>query len=576
MPQLTARRFHTAILAWLVGSALLGIVIAVLTWQFLVLSHHEDDVQQDFGVLTHLDIMADELALARSSADRYLITGAERHRQQFEYHHETAARELTALQTAVTAGSGHDVADLMSALATDVENALADWQDLVDLRSAKGFEAVHAALAENPNTGSYQEAVKSVRTLFTVYLDALQEHGAENTVRSENLTLALSVAAALNLSLIVLTALVTGRQARRTSQALSNLDEHVAEADLINRFGGALQACRSMEDAQPVVRHFLGRFFPGASGCLMVIRASRNAMQVVGTWGQTPPGTIGESHDPADCWALRQGRVHEVPDPGDGLNCPHTGETPPGPYLCVPMLAQGESVGVLTLTTPDRQRHDAVVGASRRLLETVAGQVGSAVASLQLRESLRWQSIRDALTGLYNRRYLEETLSREQGRAEREGHSIGLLLLDLDHFKSMNDKHGHSAGDQVLKRVGELLRAQVRGSDIACRYGGEEMLVVLLGATLEQAKRRAEGLRRAISGLAIEHGGQLLPTVTASLGVAVFPEHGNNWEDVLAKADEALYRAKASGRDRVEIAGTEHNPVAEPSTRELSTRDETE
>jgi diguanylate cyclase (GGDEF)-like protein len=160
-------------------------------------------------------------------------------------------------------------------------------------------------------------------------------------------------------------------------------------------------------------------------------------------------------------------------------------------------------------------------------------------------------SMRDPLTGLFNRRYLEETVSRELPRARREGHSIGVILVDLDHFKRLNDTHGHNAGDHVLARMGELLRNMTRGSDIACRLGGEEFAVVLPGAGIDVARKRAEQLREAVEALALEFEGKPLGPITMSAGVAALQPHQQNWTQVMRNADAALYAAKQAGRNRV-------------------------
>jgi diguanylate cyclase (GGDEF)-like protein len=174
------------------------------------------------------------------------------------------------------------------------------------------------------------------------------------------------------------------------------------------------------------------------------------------------------------------------------------------------------------------------------------------ISGLRLRlEALREQSVRDPLTGLFNRRYMEESLEREFHLAHRYGTTVGIILCDIDDFKRFNDTFGHAAGDLILERVGNLIHAFTRKSDTACRYGGEELVVIMPRANLEAACRRAEHLRQTVKQLQIEHHDQPLGVVTLSAGVAVFPEHGESSSSVMRAADAALYRAKAQGRDRV-------------------------
>ena len=168
---------------------------------------------------------------------------------------------------------------------------------------------------------------------------------------------------------------------------------------------------------------------------------------------------------------------------------------------------------------------------------------------------LREESVRDVLTGLFNRRYLEETLAREVKRAAREAYSLGVIMIDIDHFKKINDTHGHAAGDAFLKELGKFLKEQIRQYDIACRFGGEEFVLMLPEISLDLAKERAESMREKAKRLRVQYKDHTLDPVTISLGVAVFPEHGSTGEAVLKAADEALYKAKREGRDRVVAAG---------------------
>ena len=187
----------------------------------------------------------------------------------------------------------------------------------------------------------------------------------------------------------------------------------------------------------------------------------------------------------------------------------------------------------------------------RQLAEVLAKQVALALGNLKLKESLKNQSICDPLTGLFNRRYMEESLEREFSRANRNKSSVAIVMMDLDHFKRFNDTFGHQAGDTLLRALGDLLKRNTRGQDIACRYGGEEFALVLTDSTLDGAFKRAEILRQQVKQLSVEYDGQLLGAVSVSMGVALFPEHGSTMGDVLRASDQALYCAKREGRDRV-------------------------
>jgi diguanylate cyclase (GGDEF)-like protein/PAS domain S-box-containing protein len=173
----------------------------------------------------------------------------------------------------------------------------------------------------------------------------------------------------------------------------------------------------------------------------------------------------------------------------------------------------------------------------------------------QTNQRLQQQAIRDPLTGLYNRRYLDETLPREIRRAARQRQPVGVMMLDIDHFKAVNDRYGHAAGDTMLRTLGAFLSTHTRGEDIACRYGGEEFTLVLPGASLDDTRQRAEDIRAGVQRLEVDHAGQRLAPVTVSLGVAVVANEWGTAELLIRAADQALYQAKRAGRNRVVVAG---------------------
>jgi len=245
--------------------------------------------------------------------------------------------------------------------------------------------------------------------------------------------------------------------------------------------------------------------------------------------------------------------MYEVSDPPLRILCLHV--TLPQPYLCLPMMAHGEVLALLHVhPTSGTAMRLTTTETQRSLLRVFAEYLALALSNLKLRDTLRQQSIRDPLTGLFNRRYLEETLALEIERAKRQEGPFSVMMLDLDHFKHFNDTYGHEAGDTVLEVLGGLLQRQVRGGDIACRYGGEEFALLLPGAALEAAHKRAEQLCAGVRTLALDYKGQSLGPLTVSVGVATFPNHGESAGLVLHAADTALYQAKHEGRDRVAVA----------------------
>ena len=338
---------------------------------------------------------------------------------------------------------------------------------------------------------------------------------------------------------------------------ISELERRTREIGLLNELGDLLQSCLGVEDAYAVIKQSGPRLFPEESGVLYLISASRNQVEAVATWGVSPAEPAAAVFAPDDCWALRRGQPHVVEGGGTGLRCQHLADPGPAAYMCVPMVAQGETVGVLHLQVTDEPPDAADLHLSvvqQQLARTVADSIALALANLKLRETLRQRSIRDPVTGLFNRRYLEETLEREIRRAARGERPVAIIMLDLDHFKRFNDNFGHDGGDALLRELGTFLWTHIRQEDIACRYGGEEFTLVLPDSSLEIARQRAEYLREEVKHLNVRHNGQPLGVVSLSLGVAVFPDHGLTGQVVLKAADVALYLAKREGRDRVVIA----------------------
>ncbi|HEY7461410.1 MAG TPA: diguanylate cyclase [Gemmatimonadota bacterium] len=338
---------------------------------------------------------------------------------------------------------------------------------------------------------------------------------------------------------------------------VSQLERRTRQITLLSEMADLLQSCQRPEEAYSVITLSAQQLFPSFSGAICMFTHSRNVVESVSCWG---PGTTGERvFHPDDCWALRRGTVHAVDDPRADLICEHVSRPVTGGYLCVPMMAQGQALGMLHLAAGPQpgglgDRGEGKSETTRKLATAVAEQVALAVANMRLRETLRNQAIRDPLTGLFNRRYMEESLEREIHRAARRQSSLGVVMLDLDRFKGFNDAFGHAAGDTLLRELGAFMRGHLRGEDIACRYGGEEFTLILPDADLEQTRMRAEQLRHGVRHLAIQHHGQTLAAITLSLGVAAYPEHGTSSDEILSAADAALYAAKAEGRDRVTVA----------------------
>jgi diguanylate cyclase (GGDEF)-like protein len=359
---------------------------------------------------------------------------------------------------------------------------------------------------------------------------------------------------------------------QEVGRLLADARRQTAEITQISELGSLLQACTSREEVFRLMPERMRRLFPGASGSIALLSASRNRVGSVAKWGICPADQI---FAPEECWALRRGRIHACPGGRSDARCPHLlGE---GPSVCIPLIANGDAIGMLSIQdddpphpVPDPEVDSSAFARRRHLAGTVAEQIAVAIANLNLRESLRLQAVRDPLTGLYNRRYMQEFLDRELHSARRKHRPLAVMMLDLDHFKRYNDSFGHSTGDQALANVGEMLLRSVRAEDIACRYGGEEFILILPECSLLQATVRAEEICKRLREHCTQPGHQA-SDLTFSIGVAAFDETTDRVDLLLKFADDALYDAKRAGRDRVvaarpasalpELNFTDGNPV---------------
>jgi diguanylate cyclase (GGDEF)-like protein/PAS domain S-box-containing protein len=326
-------------------------------------------------------------------------------------------------------------------------------------------------------------------------------------------------------------------------------ERHDAWMVALNRMNERLLSCETRPEAYAIVARAAGRLFAGASGALAVCgEDTASDLRVVATWGD--PGALPATFPLDHCWALQRGEVHEVMEPARSVLCRHLTDPRPPPHLCVPLLVRGETLGLLHVSSP-AELTAAPFGDLRTLAVTVSESVKLVLSNLRLQETLREQSIRDPLTGLFNRRYLDEALPRELQLSRRRDEPLAVALLDLDHFKRFNDAYGHEAGEAVLRAVGALLVGSVRDGDLVCRYGGEELTLILPGAGLDAARARLDGLRQTIMQTRVLYQGGDLPTLTVSIGVTVAGAQETDAAALLARADAALYRAKEAGRNRV-------------------------
>jgi len=339
---------------------------------------------------------------------------------------------------------------------------------------------------------------------------------------------------------------------------LAELDRLHREGMLLAEMASFLQACEEEAEAFAILSEFGGLLLPGASGRFFEFVEGK-VLERKEAWGEEASVLRFPS---SECWALRRSQPHLSRGDGAGVSCSHLHLRSGESAICTPVMTRDGTLGLLTLRGNRSgeagqgmaARGAGLDGAVGMLLRSVAERFGSALANIRLRRHLRDESIRDPLTGLFNRRFLDEVLSWELPRAERNGEPLSIVLADIDHFKSFNDEHGHDAGDLALCHVARTLLRAVRGEDIVCRYGGEEFVLLLGSTSLGNGLARAEAIREGIASSEILLPNGATRSIGLSLGVATFPDHGGCAADLLKRADEALYRAKEGGRNRVEAA----------------------
>ena len=500
-----------------------------------------------------------DLQLAEMDARSYGLTGRDiafqqywRHIAAVEHHAAQLAEQIAdnPLQVAAV----RQLKTAIGARRTQFEQILGDYR-------AHGAAAAHAdviALVSQP--------AQPVHALAEAMLDheamLLAQREKTSDRYGKRVTIIAAIALAGCLTLLLAALVNSGIERRRRHRGELELERnalhlHHALRDAnrasetlrrLSTLAELLQNCRDLDEAINVIERALPPLLPDVSGALALINASRNIVEARMHWGVRGSDLGGAIFAPDDCWALRRSQPHPGDDDHTAPVCPHltqAGDTADH-TLCLPLNSQGQVLGVLSLCAP------AVIAPdTRRLAVTAADQLALALANLQLQASLRTQSIRDPLTNLFNRRYLEASLPRELLRAERRKGGLSVLMFDLDHFKRYNDTQGHDAGDALLGAFGALLAQSSRGEDMPCRFGGEEFTLVLTDADHAKARERADAIRKATAELVVHYRAGTLPPATVSIGVASYPEHGATPEALLRMADQALYRAKQLGRNVV-------------------------
>lgn len=351
--------------------------------------------------------------------------------------------------------------------------------------------------------------------------------------------------------LLFMAFVIDSRYRRREHKAKQELENANREIGLIASLMQQLQGCNEEKQIFTLLKKIMGELFPGTNGGFYMLNTQGTELSCMGVWGNplSIPGMF-KSHS---CFAIQECQMRCVSHSSKSdARCDHAASSQKS-YICMPLLNRGQRIGSIYLEAASEEDFsESLIKHYTKLLTSVADTISLTVSNLRLKDSLKDLSIRDPLTGLYNRRYMEEGLEREIDRARRIGRSIAVVLLDVDHFKKINDQYGHEAGDIVLKHVADLMKDFRSGSDIVCRFGGEEFVLILPDMSPQNLSDRMNTLKHNIEKMKITYRGEQLPVTTASIGIACFPEDGMDRDALLRSADLAMYRAKQNGRNRIE------------------------
>jgi diguanylate cyclase (GGDEF)-like protein len=477
-------------------------------------------------------------ALSRTDASAAHVIGGDRNAMSEYFRNAEDLRQLRPVTF-----------DLIGGVTPALDKLLLDWGEATTLSVDGHTDHARELLTERQTNVTLDTVADAAANAVA---DADSQFGAHEQ-RIQFFTLVVLLLQVLSGTLAIAAMFFAFRSSAREafgrSAALKSADTSREQVARLFEMADVLQSATDYGDANQVLKATAAELLPGFGGALYVFNNSRDRLVLSTHWGGRDGEGQHESIPPDQCWALKRGKPHLNRAAGSKLCCEHHhGE---GTVLEIPMIARGEIMGLFQLFA-DGEDAEARLEGVTGLASAIADGMSLALANMGLREKLRNQALRDPLTGLYNRRYMEDCLQRFVRLADRENREVSVVMVDLDHFKKLNDEHGHAFGDAVLRDTAMAIVGGLRETDVVCRYGGEELVVILPDCNLDRAEDKAEVLRLRVEALSQIHGA----AISASFGVAAVPYTSSGVTDLLSAADAALYRAKQAGRNQVVCAPT--------------------
>ena len=551
-----------------VAAGLLVFFIATMFWMLQSFDRAMSAQGPVVGLLLRQGLLTSvqqEILNAETGQRGYLLT----HKREYlkPYYEALESVDIVMKKLAEEASHDPDFAAEVTTLTRIINEKLLELEKTVALTDAAQPEQAVQLMLTGTGMAKMQEIRAFIKKTLMAQEQMLKLDLANQTHAVDQAQRVFIASGVINILLLCLIVMLGRRfrtQVLHTHRSLETknrglalaLDDTARKSQLIRQLSELsqfLQSAASLEEAVAILQTSLPPLLESDRGALYLTAESKNHLHLACAWGQDDFPVFFE---PQECWALRRGQPYSQPTEKNAKSCAHLSNVPIlVSSMCVPLAAQGEVIGMIYFSNnPSRQ----LTSDNRQFEQAALEQVALAISNIRLRESLRHQSIRDLLTGLYNRRFLEEVLSLEFAKAGRNASQapatrLAVLMMDIDHFKAFNDQFGHDAGDEVLARVAQVLQAGIRESDSVARYGGEEFAAVLPVLSQDEAEHIAERIREAVAALAINHNDTPLGRITISVGIALLDEGMRKPADLLKAGDDALYMAKRRGRDCVVV-----------------------